>query len=50
MMQQYECLSNVEGRRTKEIVSAPCQSDAKKIIEARYKGCKISWVSCTMLR
>ncbi len=42
-MNQYECDFSVNGRRTKEIVYARNQSEAKSLIESRYPGSKITW-------
>lgn len=46
-MQQWECVFSVNGTRTQTIVSAAGPSDAKKLVEAQYPNCKISWSSCT---
>ena len=37
------------GRKTEEIVSAQSSLDAKKLIESRYAGNKITWWSCVRL-
>lgn len=42
-MYQYKCVFSVNGRRTEEIVSAQNTIDAKKLIESRYFGSKITW-------
>ena len=48
-MHQYKCVYRVNNQRTEEIISARDQSGAKKIIEAKYAGAKISWISCTRI-
>lgn len=45
-MYQYKCVFSVNGRRTEEIVSAQNTIDAKKLIESRYFGSKITWWNC----
>lgn len=42
-MRQYECDLSINGRRTKEIVFARNQIDAKKLVESKYPGAKITW-------
>lgn len=44
-MREYKCDYSVNGVRTREIVTAYSSSEAKKIIEARNSGAKISWIS-----
>lgn len=43
IMRQYECDLSINGRRTKEIVFARNQIDAKKLVESKYPGAKITW-------
>lgn len=45
MLHQYECNFNVNGRRTRQVVSARNESDARKLIESQYSTAKISWIS-----
>lgn len=40
-MSKYLVIFTVDGRRTEEVVSASNSLDARRIIEARYKGSKI---------
>ena len=42
-MHQYLCSFSIDGKRTEQIVSANGMLEAKKIIEAQYKGCRITW-------
>lgn len=46
-MPQWKCDFSVDGRRTQTIVAANSSVDAKKIVEAQYANCKITWWSCT---
>lgn len=46
-MFNYKCVFSVNTRKTEEIVYANSSVDAKKLIEARYAGNKITWWSCT---
>ena len=48
-MQQWKCSFSVDGRRTEMIVAANSQYAAKKLVEAQYAGCKITWWGCTRL-
>ena len=41
MMYRYEVDFTVDGRRTKTIVVADCQANARKIIEAQYRYSKL---------
>jgi len=45
MAQEYYCGFRLKGNSTLqcEVVRASGQSEAKRIIEARYKGSDISW-------
>ena len=49
MMPQFKCDFSVNGKRTQQIVSANSSFDAKKLIEAQYSNCKITWWSCTRI-
>ena len=40
-MYNYEIIFNLDGHRTIETIRANSFNDAKKILESRYKGCKI---------
>ena len=42
-MDRYECDFSVNGRRTKQVVSARNSIDARKLIEAQYPTSKITW-------
>ena len=46
-MIQFKCVFSVDGRRTEEIVSVTME--AKAIIESKYRGCKITWCSCSRI-
>jgi hypothetical protein len=48
-MIQFKCVFSVDGRRTEEIVSAKMTMEAKAIIESKYRGCKITWWSCSRI-
>ena len=41
-MDRYSVKFSIDGRRTEEIVSANSSSDARKFVEARYNGSKIT--------
>ena len=45
----YKCVYTVNGHRTEEIVSASSTSAAKALIQAKYAGCKIMWITCTKI-
>lgn len=49
-MKSWKCTFFVQDRtssiRSVETVSANSASEAKKIIESRYLGKRIAWVSC----
>ena len=40
-MRDYLVKFSVDGRRTEQIVKARSVTDAKRLIEAQYAGCKI---------
>lgn len=42
-MRPYECDISVNGIRTKEIVYAQSSIDAKRLVELRYYGARITW-------
>ncbi len=44
-MHTFECLFSVNGIRTRENIVANDQISARKLIEARYPGAKITWWS-----
>ena len=46
-MPKWKCVFSVDTRRTEQIVSATTRIDARKIIESQYRGCKITWWSCS---
>lgn len=48
-MHEYECKISVNGRMTVEYVSARSTIDAKKLVEAKYPNCKITWYHCKKL-
>ena len=48
-MPKWKCVFSVDTRRTEQIVSAPTRIDARMIIEAQYRGCKITWWSCVSI-
>ena len=49
-MSQWKCIFSVNGKRTETVVAAYTSIDAKKIVEAQYSGCKITWWSCKKAR
>ena len=49
MASQYKCIYSVNGAKTEEIIIANGPIDARKIIEARYSGAKITWWSCNQV-
>lgn len=44
-MEQYKCEYTVNGVRTVQIVTARTPSEAKRLIQMQYAGCKIIWWS-----
>ena len=48
-MPKWKCVFSVDTRRTEQIVLAPTRIDARKINEAQYRGCKITWWSCVSI-
>ena len=48
-MHEYECSISINGKRTVEIVFAKTSIDARKIVEAKYPNCKITWWHCKQL-
>ena len=48
-MSKFKCVFSVNGRRTEQIVAAGTSYDARKLIEAQYPNCKISFVSITKI-
>lgn len=45
-MNQYKVVFTVNGRRTEQVVSANDSMSAKKLIEAQYSNCKITFYDC----
>lgn len=48
-MPKWKYVFSVDTRRTEQIVSAATRIDARKIIVAQYRGCKITWCSCVSI-
>lgn len=44
-MLKWKYVFSVDARRTEQIVSAATRINVRKIIEAQYRGCKITWWS-----
>ena len=49
-MQTYVIIFNIDGHRTQETVSANSYNDAKKIIEARYRGASLYFSSYKQIK
>lgn len=48
-MNQYKVVFTVNGKRTEQVVSAFDMAAAKKLIEAQYSNCKVSFFDCRRL-
>lgn len=49
-MEKYRCEYTVGTVRTVQVVSARTPSEAKKLIQMQYAGCKITWWSYTRVQ
>ena len=48
-MKTFKIVFNLDGHRTIEYIKAVTYNDAKKILEARYKGCNIYISHCEII-